>query len=790
MYFKMNYDIILQDSTQNTIPDCPEENGINQNDGDSLYNLGIKLSEQGRVEEAIACYRRAVEINPNDVDAHYNLGVALTGMEKLEEAVDCYRKVLTLNPSDAQAYNNLGISLKSLGKLEEAIFCYNKALEINPRHIQAHNNLGTAFHTQGKVDEALSCFLRVLKIRPNDAEVYNNMGLCLKDQGKSEEAGYCYRKAIEINPRHVQAYNNLGTMLQTEGKTNEAISCFLKAIELKPENSTSYFNLGNAFRNQGKTEDAISCYLKAVEITPNHPNAYFNMGNAFKDQGNTDEAISCYRMALEFDPSMFEAHSTIGFLLNEQGKTKESFSSYQRALRIRQDPGLEVRSSLLLPVICDSKESIKHYRKTLLENLERLSNKGIILEDPLKQVGAVNFLLAYHGLNDKDILEKIAAFYINACPELTWTAPHCGKERRLNSKIKIGIISTFLYSHTIGHLFHGIIKNLSRETFHITVFRFPGKEDTFSKAIDLSADEVVALPYELASARLKIAECMLDILFYLEIGMDPMTYFLAFSRLALVQCKRGHPVTSGIPNVDYFLSPGYAEIPEADDHYSERLVRLKTYGYHYYRPIVSKQQRSREHFNLPKNNKLYVCPQSLFKFHPDYDEVFGEILRKDPRGLLVLVEGRQLHWGKMLLKRFERSFSDSIDRVRILPRMPHDDFLALCTIADAVLDTPIFSGGKSSLDCFALGIPIVTLPGQFMRGRLTLAQYRLMVVMDCVAETKQDFVNIALRLANDKSWREKIRNKINSHSHVLFENMETVRELESFFQQAVKEAYV
>jgi predicted O-linked N-acetylglucosamine transferase (SPINDLY family) len=108
-------------------------------------------------------------------------------------------------------------------------------------------------------------------------------------------------------------------------------------------------------------------------------------------------------------------------------------------------------------------------------------------------------------------------------------------------------------------------------------------------------------------------------------------------------------------------------------------------------------------------------------------------------------------------------------------------------LADVVLDTPHFSGGKNSIDCLAFGIPIVTWSGRLMRGMLTLAYYKQMGVTDCVASDAESYVDIALRLANDKNWRNENKEKILSHADVLNEDIEAVRELERFFEWAVKE---
>jgi predicted O-linked N-acetylglucosamine transferase (SPINDLY family) len=310
-----------------------------------------------------------------------------------------------------------------------------------------------------------------------------------------------------------------------------------------------------------------------------------------------------------------------------------------------------------------------------------------------------------------------------------------------------------------------------------------------SRAIDRAADEVVVLPDHLERARRKIADHPVDILFYPDVGMDPLTYFLAFSRLASLQCVTwGHPVTTGIPSIDYYLSFENSEPPDANDHYSEQLVLLKRFVMYCFRPQLPKAPRFRSDFDLPEGCNLYVCPQMLFKFHPDFDRILRDILRQDPNGLIVLSEGVCRNWTELLSKRFAQVFPQDIDRVKFLPYLPFNDFLSLLQMADVMLDTIHFNGGFTSLLAFACDLPIITLPGRFMRGRLTLAMYKQMGIMDCVAEDAESYVKIALRLTNERKWREEIVKKISTRCDVLFEDMEAVRELERFFERAVSSA--
>ncbi|MDM8523367.1 tetratricopeptide repeat protein [Desulfococcaceae bacterium HSG8] len=668
----------------------------------------------------------------------------------------------------------LALQYHQSGQLQAAEEIYKKLLEIQPDHPDALHLLGVAAHQTGKNDTAEELINRAIQINPLNPNYYNNLGASFRARGKLKEAISCYEKTLQVSPDYAEAHNNMGNVFREMGRLNDAVSSYKKALELRPSMMGAYKNLGATLRNQGKLDEAIEYYKKALEIQPDHIGVYNNLGNAYRDQGRIQEAVTCY----------------------------------QRLLEIQPDPGIEVKKILAIPPIIESKEGIEQVRNQIIRELDALQKRGFRLDNPHQQVGTTNFYLAYHGLNDREIQQKIAEFYLRSCPDLAWKNPHLAtdngfgvssdfgeicrtvEQKRTTNKHKIGFVSIHLChptQQTIGKLNRGIIKNLSRDKFHLILFRFAGRKHDMVKTFE--PDEVVVLPEELHGARRKIAEHSPDILYYPDIGMDSMTYFLAFSRLAPVQCTTwGHPVTTGIPEMDYFISSETLEPPGAEDHYSERLARMKRLNVFYYRPKPPGEVPSREKFNLPEGYNLYVCPQAIFKFHPDFDAALGAILRHDSKGLIVLLEGSYAHFTTLWTDRFKRQFPDVAHQVRFVPFMSHRDFLSLLMLADVLIDPPYFGGGNTSYESFACGVPIVTWPGPFMRGRVTLALYQQMGVTDCVAHDGQSYIEIALRLANDKKWRDEIRSKISAHADIIFEDIETVRDLENFFETALEKA--
>src|SRR5207244_2101043 len=141
-------------------------------------------------------------------------------------------------------------------------------------------------------------------------------------------------------------------------------------------------------------------------------------------------------------------------------------------------------------------------------------------------------------------------------------------------------------------------------------------------------------------------------------------------------------------------------------------------------------------------------------------------------------------WSKLLQHRFRRTLGEVYDRVRFLPRLCRNDFLSLMAVSHVLLDPIHFGGGNSTYEGLALGVPVVTLPSAFLRGRLTYAMYCQMGLPDLVAADEADYVRLAVRLGTEPDYQEAMRRRVGAASEVLFEDESAVRELENFLLSA------
>jgi predicted O-linked N-acetylglucosamine transferase (SPINDLY family) len=755
-------------------------------------HLGVALHSQGRLDEAVASFRRALGLDPSLADAHHNLGLALQAKGDLADAAASFLRTIALDPDFAEAYTNLGAVLEAQGRLDEAVASHRQALALKPDLAEAHANLGVALQAQGRLDEAAASHRQALALKPNFPQAHFNLGVALWAKGEPVDAMASFLRAIVLRPDYAAAHTNLGLVLQVQGCLDEAVASFRRALAHKPDLAEAHVNLGVALRAQGRLDEAAASYQRALQLRPDLAEAHNNLGAVLNDLGQFDAAAQCYRHTLALGFEAAEAHANLGYALLHQGRLEDGAASYRRALGIKSDPLYAIAIATASPVIATSTDDILSSRRRVEENIDRLLGSDIEAAGGNRPVAGSMFYVAYQGLNDREIQRKTASLYLKVHPSLDWTAPHCrDRAARPAERIRVGFVSRYLYEHSIGKLARGLIERLSRERFEVIVLHAGGKVDEFSVGLDQAATRAVRLPTDLDEARNCIAGESLDVLFYPDVGMDAATYLLAFARMAPVQCVSwGHPVTTGIPNVDYFVSSVDLEPEDADDHYTERLHRLSRLPVYYYRPAADDGPPDRGRLGLEEGCTLYVCPQSLFKLHPDFDAVLGDILHRDRTGRIVLIEGFSADWSRCLRERLGRVLGGAGDRVCFLPRLGSRDFTDLLRTADALLDPLHFGGGNSTYEALALGAPIVTWPGRFMRGRVTYACYRQIGVTECVAGSAEEYAEIAVRLANDREWHAQVSRKILAGNHGLFEDMAAVKELETFFTRAVTAARV
>lgn len=579
----------------------------------------------------------------------------------------------------------------------------------------------------------------------------------------------------------------LGDLCDKLGDASGALRHFAASAAAVPGWSRPVVRLADLLRTAGRHQDAQVAYARALEIDPSDAPVHVRLGNMLSEGRDFAGAIAHYEQAAAARPDWYLPHLNRGNALAAAGDLDAARAAYDTALTAGGPAAIRIRRDLLLPVMATSADDYEVAHDRYCRALDVLEADPPLIGDALVETPASKFFLAFHGKNDRQPQERLARIYRAGSPSLDWTAPHCRTTRRRPGPRRIAFVSRFLFDHSIGRLCLGLLRRLAaRADCQILFFETaPAPADPVHEEVRRLAVHGELLPTDLQAARERVAAAAPDVVFYPEIGMDPVAYFLAFARLAPVQCVTwGHPMTTGIPAIDYFLSCDAAEPDGADAHYSETLVRLRGLPSSYGRPSRPEPERPRSDFGLDDGTTVYFLAQSLFKVHPAMDACLAGILRGDPKGRILLLEGHDPNWGGILRRRFRTSVGPDAARMVFLPRQSHEDYMRLLTLADVSLDSFPFGGGNTTYQALAMGTPVVTLPGAQLRGRLSLAIYDRMGMTDCVARDAGDYTAIALRLGTDASFALLVGRRIAEGCSRIFDDLVFLEEAERFLMTA------
>ena len=609
----------------------------------------------------------------------------------------------------------------------------------------------------------------------------------LHQAGQLDLAEAMYRKARAVAPADAWLANLAGALLFQKGDLVAADAALRRALAIDARQAPFWFNLAKVQRARQQNALAEQSYRKAIALDPKHLPAIDNLANLLTELRRWEEAVPYYRTSLSLNPHAPASHRSLAWSLNFMGDLTAAEQALDHGMAVTQAPALLVRKALLVPTIAESSQQINQCRERILPQLDALERLNISIGDPAREVGSAQFYLAYHGKNNRTIQSGIADFFMRRTPLLRQIAPHCERWSAPAEKIRVGFVSAFLRQHTVGRFMEGMIAALPATVFEVHVFhvKAPPEGDAIAAAIHRSAHSVTVLSDQFPAAQQQLSEARMDLLVYPEIGMDPFTYFLAFARLAPVQAAfYGHPDTTGIGNIDYFISHQGCEPANAADHYREKLVCIPSDAtYTYFKKNTALIEQSKNiTVDLPSGTR-YFCPQTLMKIHPDFDATLTKILREDPKATILLAEGEEPVWKKALARRLAKTLGDDCSRVVFLPLMSLAQYLATLRAVDVVLDLPYFSGGGSSFDAIAAQAPVAVWEGEFMRGRQTATLYRQMGIEGCIAHSERDYVRIAIDLANDRSLHDHLKDQLGQRGDAVFEDARAQRAFARILEQ-------
>ncbi|HYG33180.1 MAG TPA: tetratricopeptide repeat protein [Clostridia bacterium] len=305
----------------------------------AAYNLGWSLDHQGKVEEAMAYYRKALEWQPNYDEAWNNLGCALASQKRFAEAIPCFEAALQLKPSDLDPRRNLAAALVELGKHDEAQIQYRLILDRQPTNVEALNGLGNALARRGQFAEAASLFEQSLQLKRDQPATHYNLGNALSKLRRLEQAVAQYQAAVQQKPDYAEAFHDLGITLARMGRMEAAVANLREAVRLAPSDLVMRCNLAKAIASLHKYDEAIKLYQDVLLMDPKNPEAHANLGLTLAIQGEVDQAILHLEKALEYRKEDAIAHFNLGKALAVKNQIEKARFHFSETLRLK--PGYE-----------------------------------------------------------------------------------------------------------------------------------------------------------------------------------------------------------------------------------------------------------------------------------------------------------------------------------------------------------------------------------------------------------------------------------------------------------------
>lgn len=701
-----------------------------------------------------------------------------------------YLRVTKLDARNAEAWHLLGVAVYQMGKVDKAISHYRRAVELRPRAAEMLNNLALALRARGDLAGAAESFSRALQARPEYVPAAYNLGLLREQANDAAGAEQAYRQALVGEPDALNTLTNLGNLLRRQGRLDEAERLLLRAQQRHPKDAAANGNLALLRLDQALHAQACELAAVATQLDPQSAQWWEALGTALRLAQDADAALAPLQRAAALAPDTAAIHLQLALALRDSGDAAGAEAAFARALalqpnweRARWEQAVSVPA---VPVDTAAVEKALIHFDNAVAGLARDPGAS---EAAFEAVQAVNvfglhYLPGDHSTRQHAWGELLVAVAAKARPAYAnapaWRALAHG------GRLRVGFVSAYLHRHVVERFFGGWIRGLDAARFERHVWYTGAAADERTEALRQAAEHFHEPRGSFDDLAAEIHAAQLDVLIYLDIGLDPRQQALAALRLAPVQCAAyGHPVGTGLATIDYFLSGQLLEPPDAAQHYREKLTLLPGLGCEPDAPELPTATQ------VPESTRAQLlCLQHLIKLPPQFDAVLAEILLRSGAQLQLFSRsaGISARYRERLSAALRQRGLDPDDCLRIESARPYADYLALVQQADLVLDSPGFSGGGTSLDALGVGTPVLTFAGRFARGRQTAAMLDLLQLPQLVAADDADYIAKAVALCADAAQRAELRRQLLQRREALFRNAAVLPALQDFLFAAARRA--
>jgi len=306
----------------------------------TLMEEAERAREANRIDDAVAKYRRVIEVAPSLASAYANLGALYFQQGKVAEAYDTFVRGAAAAPADRTLLFNAAAAAQQLGKSADALKYVDAAIAKAPRAAALYSLRATVLRSLNRNDDALAAITQATQLAPDDAKYQFSLGNTLVAAGRKDDAIVAYRKAADLDHTLLRAYFNLGAVLFDTGRYDEALDAYRMALApidqafanhqpVEAVNARAYANLGAIYLKQQKWSEAIDAYQKAATLDDSTA-AHYNLGFLFFTTGKTERAEQEYRKALAGDATLPLAYLHLGTIAFKAAK-------YDDAIKLLRD---------------------------------------------------------------------------------------------------------------------------------------------------------------------------------------------------------------------------------------------------------------------------------------------------------------------------------------------------------------------------------------------------------------------------------------------------------------------
>ncbi|SAL74513.1 TPR domain-containing protein [Caballeronia peredens] len=277
------------------------------------YELGKRLSMQGRPHDALDHLKRATQLREDWPEALNSLAIVLIAVGEPDAAERALRQALAVHPGFAEAHCNLGNLLADSERLPDAEAALRRALDISPNFGGARSALANLLKRLGRTDEAIEQFQIVCNSPTADAFAHLALARVFLDRGRADQARAPLTNVCELAPDDAHAHADLGCVLCDLKRYPEAEVSLRRALALDPSIDYASVALGIVLRMQRQLDEAEISIRRALDNKPNYAAAHVELANALlaKNSGDIEEVLRAFRRAAEIDPTMTLAHTNL-----------------------------------------------------------------------------------------------------------------------------------------------------------------------------------------------------------------------------------------------------------------------------------------------------------------------------------------------------------------------------------------------------------------------------------------------------------------------------------------------